>query len=189
MTQSATNHKHTPLLLGLLLSVPMMFAFAIFVMPPFYDALCNITGLNGKVTLTPALSPTDSFSAANPLSAANNSVKVQLLTHNNPKMPWTFKTTERSVKVIPGKPHKTQFKVHNPTNKKMIAQAIPSISPPEGAQYVKKMECFCFNHQTLEAGETQFMPMTFYLTKDIPKHLETITISYTLFDVTDRQAS
>ncbi|KKK78896.1 hypothetical protein LCGC14_2838960, partial [marine sediment metagenome] len=42
-----TNPVRTTLV-KLLVSAVGMFVFAIFVMPPLYDVLCDITGIGGK---------------------------------------------------------------------------------------------------------------------------------------------
>ncbi len=187
---STQKANHLPLLIGLFSVIPLMFAFAFVVMPPLYDAFCDWTGLNGKVSLTPQALPTDSTSSTTGSTgtpqSATGTVKVQLVTHNNPSIDWDFNPNVRSLMVTPGQSYKTEFIVRNPSNEKVIAQAIPSISPPESAQYVKKMECFCFNKQPLEALESKSMPMTFYLAEDTPDTINTITISYTLYDITDK---
>jgi cytochrome c oxidase assembly protein subunit 11 len=43
----------------------------------------------------------------------------------------------------------------------MIGQAVPSVVPPQAAEFFHKTECFCFNSQVLEPGETLEMPMRF----------------------------
>ncbi|HAS23338.1 MAG TPA: cytochrome c oxidase assembly protein, partial [Idiomarina loihiensis] len=76
------------------------------------------------------------------------------------------------------------FLAGNPTSSNMIAQAIPSVAPAEASLYLNKVECFCFNQQPLAAGAETEMPMQFYLDPDIPDHITTFTLSYTLYDMT-----
>jgi cytochrome c oxidase assembly protein subunit 11 len=68
----------------------------------------------------------------------------------------------------------------------MVAQAIPSVSPSRAAEYFHKTECFCFNQQPLEGESDTLMPLQFIVDQDLPKDIKTITLSYTLFDVTAR---
>ena len=67
----------------------------------------------------------------------------------------------------------------------MTAQAIPSVSPGRAAAYFLKTECFCFNQQLLSGGEAVDMPLKFIVDRDVPDNVSTITLSYTLFDVTE----
>ena len=66
-----------------------------------------------------------------------------------------------------------------------MAQAIPSVSPSRAASYFLKTECFCFNQQQLAAGEAIDMPLKFIVDRDLPSNVTTITLSYTLFDITN----
>ncbi|MEQ1518384.1 MAG: cytochrome c oxidase assembly protein, partial [Usitatibacteraceae bacterium] len=51
--------------------------------------------------------------------------------------------------------------------------------------YFNKLECFCFSNQTLQAGETREMPVTFFVDPKAPKEIEAIALSYTFFQVSD----
>ena len=67
----------------------------------------------------------------------------------------------------------------------MIGQAIPSLVPYKAASYFHKTECFCFNSQPLQAGESAELGLSFIVDIDIPKYVKTITLSYTIFDITE----
>lgn len=155
-----------------------MLVFALFVMPPLYDVFCDITGLNGKTggkyEATPAEVDSDRL------------VKVQFVASNNENMPWGFEPSVVSVKVHPGEEMDTVFLASNPTGHDMVAQAVPSLVPFEVAKYFHKIECFCFNQQPLKAGESAELPLRFMVDPELPRGINTITLSYTLFDVTER---
>ena len=87
------------------------------------------------------------------------------------------------MKVHPGEMTQVVYEVVNKQSYKMDAQAIPSYAPQQAAQYFKKMECFCFKQQTLEANEARQMPVVFYIDPKLPKDVKTITLSYTFFEV------
>lgn len=70
----------------------------------------------------------------------------------------------------------------------MVAQAIPSFVPSRAAPYFHKTECFCFNRQPLEAGGKADLPLQFIVDRELPGDIQTITLSYTIFDVTDSAA-
>lgn len=156
-----------------------MFAFAIWVLPPLYDVFCEITGLNGKTG--------GRYEAVDMRGAdTSRTITVQFMAVNNEGMPWTFKPAVSSVEVHPGEQTRVDYVAVNTTGRDMIAQAIPSLVPFKASNYFHKTECFCFEQQPLKAGESAEMPMLFIVDRDIPPEVHTITLSYTLFDVTDR---
>jgi len=152
-----------------------MFAFG-FVMVPLYDAICDVTGLNGK---------TGGKYVAGESTAVKKDrlVSVQFLTNNNGSMPWEFRPEQRVVRVHPGEINSVSFYARNPAGREMTAQAIPSVSPGYAARYLHKTECFCFAQQRLAGGESVDMPLRFIIDSEIPDDITTLTLSYTLFDV------
>ena len=154
-----------------------MFCFGVFVMPPLYDVFCELTGLNGK-TRGP-------YQAVEVKVDTSRTLKVQFLATNNEDMPWEFYPLDEQVTAHPGERKLIRFVARNVTDRDMIGQAVPSLVPYQAVEYFHKMECFCFNHQPLAAGATAELPMMFIIDQDVPKHVNTITLSYTLFDVTD----
>ncbi len=157
-----------------------MFAFAVFVMPPMYDLFCDITGLNGKTQ--------GQFTGdVNTLGIdTSRTIKIQFVASNNENMPWEFRPVEKTVQVHPGESKVIHYFARNTTSRSMVAQAIPSLVPYKAANYFHKTECFCFNQQPLAAGESAELGLSFIVDIDIPKQVNTITLSYTLFDVTDQ---
>ncbi|ODS24014.1 cytochrome c oxidase assembly protein [Candidatus Endobugula sertula] len=184
MTKRFWQDNSTPLLcvkLGAI--VVMMFAFAIFIMPPLYDLFCDITGLNGKTG-----GPFVTGNAENELGVdTSRTVKVQFLATNNENMPWEFRPQIKTITVHPGEPTVVNYLAVNNTRFDMVAQAVPSLVPFKAANYFHKTECFCFNQQPLAAGESAELGLSFIVDVDIPKNINTITLSYTLFDITESQ--
>uniref|UniRef100_UPI001933CE03 cytochrome c oxidase assembly protein n=1 Tax=Pseudomonas paraversuta TaxID=2750624 RepID=UPI001933CE03 len=88
--------------------------------------------------------------------------------------------------VNPGAVNEMVVVVANPTDHPMTAQAVPSISPAEAAQYFHKTECFCFTQQVLQPGQSLEMPMRFIVDRDMPKDVKHLTLAYTLFDIIPR---
>ena len=67
----------------------------------------------------------------------------------------------------------------------MVGQAVPSVAPGRAATYFNKTECFCFTQQAFAANESRDMPLVFIVDPDLPKDVDTVTLSYTFFDVTE----
>lgn len=165
-------------LVKLLISAVGMFLFALFVMPPLYDVFCEITGVGGKTG--------DAYQVSDAGVDNSRTVKVQFVATNNGAMPWEFTPKVYEVTVHPGEPTEAEFYAKNRTSRDMVAQAIPNVTPFNAAEYFHKTECFCFNQQPLKAGEDAYLPLVFIVDRDLPRAIKTVTLSYTLFDVTDR---
>ena len=178
MARTMNPTARTSLKLGVV--VVAMFVFAIWVMPPLYNLFCDITGLNGKTG--------GKYVAVAAEVDTSRTVKVQFVATNNESMPWDFGPEMTSIRVHPGEEISVNFLARNPTGEHMVAQAIPSVVPFKAAEYFHKTECFCFNRQELAAGDSAALPLRFIVDQDVPKQVHTITLSYTLFDVTEREA-
>jgi cytochrome c oxidase assembly protein subunit 11 len=59
------------------------------------------------------------------------------------------------------------------------------VVPGAAAEFFHKTECFCFEQQLLQPGEEMEMPMRFIVGHELPKNIQSINLSYALFDVTD----
>jgi len=155
-----------------------MFAFVFVVMVPLYNVLCDALGINGKTS-------SKAYTSVEARVDENRTVTIQFVATNNAGMPWEFGPTTTVMKVNPGAVNDTVFLARNPLPRAMVAQAIPSVSPARAAEYFHKTECFCFNQQPLEGRTSAEMPLQFIVDQDLPRDIRTITLSYTIFDVTD----
>lgn len=158
-----------------------MFGFALYGLPPLYDAFCEWTGLNGKGGLVAAENiPTQ--------VVEDRQVRVTFIATNNEQMPWEFKPNDAVMIVKPGEVVDTTFYAKNTTDKDMVSRAIPSFVPSTSAEFFNKVECFCFDNQPLKAGESANMGIQFYVDAELPKSISNITLSYTIFDITESVA-
>lgn len=155
-----------------------MFAFVFVVMVPLYDVLCDALGINGKTS-------GEAYTSVQAGVDEDRTVTIQFIATNNEGMPWEFGPSVTAMKVHPGAVNDTVFHARNPLPQAMVAQAIPSVSPARAAEYFHKTECFCFNQQPLDGETTAEMPLQFIVDQDLPRDIRTITLSYTIFDVTD----
>ena len=162
-----------------ILLVVGMFGFA-FALVPLYQVFCDITGLNGRTSnLVEEASQIDEVEVD-----LTRQVRVQFDATNHIDMPWEFRPNLAQMEIHPGEIHTATYHAQNPTNKPMVAQIIPSVSPNSAASYLRKIECFCFEEQTLQPGEAADMPVRFYVHRALPKDVSTLTLSYTIFDIT-----
>ena len=168
--------------LKLTLIVVGMFGFG-FALVPLYDVFCDLTGLGGKTggvyTYDPANASTDE----------SRLVRVNFMTNTNDGMPWQFWSEKGGVRVHPGELREVIFYVKNTTDRAMVGHAVPSVVPVTAAEHFHKTECFCFRNQALDPGETLAMPMRFIVGTELPRQVESISLSYSLFDVTELAAA
>lgn len=172
------NKKTGKLVSKLMIVVIGMFGFG-FALVPLYDVFCDITGLNGKTA-------TEAAQANQGGVDVTREIKVQLISHAAKDMPWEFRPEFAEITVKPGETKIVKFYAKNETSVKMVGQSVPSVAPGRAASYFKKIECFCFEQQTLEGQEEVWMPLQFYIDADIPADVSTLTLSYTLYDVTTK---
>ncbi len=158
----------------------LMFGFG-YLMVPIYNVFCDITGLNGK---TGSISASE---AAELKVDQDRTVKIEFTGSLNQYAPWGFGPEVTSMLVHPGQQYKTNFIATNKLDQKLVGQAVPSVSPGRAASYFNKAECFCFTAQSFEANESREMPLIFVVDPDLPKDVDTVTLSYTFFNVTDQQ--
>jgi cytochrome c oxidase assembly protein subunit 11 len=161
------------LLLKLCVVALAMFGFG-FALVPIYEKICEVTGIRSllKADAAPANTQVD----------ASRSVTVEL-DSNIRGLPWTFKPLAASVVVHPGELTTVEYEVRNITDRPITGQAIPSYAPDYAGEYFRKLECFCFQQQTLAPGEVRRMPVVFVIDSSLPLELNTITLSYTFFEV------
>tara|TARA_R110001592_G_scaffold91754_4_gene268284 strand:- start:21995 stop:22537 length:543 start_codon:yes stop_codon:yes gene_type:complete len=176
--QAPENKKTKKIVSKLLIVVIAMFGFG-FALVPLYDVFCDITGLNGKTA-------TEAAQANEGGIDITREIKVQFISHAAKDMPWQFRPEIAEITVRPGETKIVKFYAKNDSSVTMVGQAVPSVAPGRAASYFKKIECFCFQQQTLEGQEEVWMPLQFYIDADIPADVTTLTLSYTLYDVTTK---
>ncbi|MHA6491725.1 cytochrome c oxidase assembly protein [Pseudomonas borbori] len=172
MTEERLTRRLVVRLLALAVA---MFCFGVFVLPPFYDAMCQAFGINGK---------TASAYEGSQTVNEKREVRVQFLATNAADMVWEFRAQADELEVHPGASNEMVFVAYNPTDQPMTAQAVPSVSPSRAAAYFHKTECFCFTQQVLQPGERIKMPVRFIVDRDLPADVRHLTLAYTLFDIT-----
>jgi len=157
----------------LLVVACVMFGFG-FALVPFYKKICEVTGVNNVLRAD---------EVANTQVDAARWLTVEFDTNVRDNLPWTFRPLEKSVRFHPGQLMQVDFEIRNNSNRAITGQAIPSYGPQVAAGYFKKLECFCFSQQTLQPGEVRRMPVVFVIEDGLPKDVNTVTLSYSFFEV------
>lgn len=178
-SQFLREKKQRRLVIALTSFVLMMFGFG-YAMVPLYNVLCKQLGINGKTSGRVVLDDTG--------IDESRDITVQFLATTNAYIPWEFRPRLRTVRMHPGENKAVAYFARNNTDHEMTVQAIPSVTPSGAAKYLKKTECFCFTQQKMKGQEEMDWPLLFHIDKNVPKNIHTITLAYTLFDVTKSHA-
>ncbi|HZM34320.1 MAG TPA: cytochrome c oxidase assembly protein [Burkholderiales bacterium] len=155
-----------------------MFGFG-FALVPFYNQICAALGVNSLLKADEVV---------NTQVDPSRTITIEL-DSNAHDLPWRFKPLVRHITVHPGELATVEYEVVNVRGAPVTGQAVPSYGPQHAGEYFKKLECFCFTQQTLAAGETRRMPVTFVVDPKLPRDISTIAVSYTFFQVAGRGGS
>ncbi len=158
-----------------------MFGFG-FALSPMYTLFCSVTGLNGRTVNA-------ENQKVNVEVDLSREIKVRFITTTHTDLPWEFEANETWITVHPGELNKATFRVKNNGKTAITGQAIPSLAPTIAANHFIKTECFCFDTQTLEAGEVANMPLQFYIEPEIPDYVGSVFLTYQFFNTKKKQVS
>jgi len=171
------------LLMGLAIG---MFGFG-FAMVPLYGLLCRVTGVQSveqRATIGAAVDGGAAQAAATGV-VQDRWVTVKFDTTIHPDLPWKLDPMKRKLRVRPGASYRVKFIAENRSGQEITGQAIPSIAPWQATGFFAKMECFCFNRQTLAGNEITEMPLHFSVSPDLPADIDSLTLSYSVLRVSD----
>lgn len=160
------------LLMRLAIAAVAMFGFG-FALVPFYNTICRVTGLRN-------IDNADEVSNTQVDATRTLTVELDANTHG---MPWKFRPLQSSISFHPGELVQVQYEVENTLDRSVTGQAIPSYGPQIAGLHFKKLECFCFSQQTLGPHEKRIMPVVFTVDSKLPRDFNTVTLSYTFFEV------
>jgi cytochrome c oxidase assembly protein subunit 11 len=176
---SSVARKNSAMLRKLLTIVVLMAGFG-WALIPLYKKICEATGI--------AQTRSADAVAANTQIDTSRWVTVEFVANNNGALAWQFEPLQATMRVHPGELSHVMYRVVNNTGRRVVGQATASYGPSDAAKHFRKIECFCFTSQTFEVAETRQMPVSFVLSPDLPREIDTVTLSYTFFDVTQQAA-
>lgn len=168
---------------GLIVMVVGMNAFA-YATVPAYRAFCQKFGFAGIPLVEASAPQTEDILADRPITVRFNS-------DIEPALDWRFKPAQRTIDLKVGEMGLAFYEANNRGDEDVTGTATFNVTPLKAAPYFVKVECFCFTEQTLSAGETAQMPVTFFVDPAIAEDqnlddVTEITLSYTFFR--DREA-
>ncbi|MEQ8196337.1 MAG: cytochrome c oxidase assembly protein [Rhodospirillales bacterium] len=155
-----------------------------FAAVPLYQLFCQITGYGGATQV-----------GVNSQSAPILARRMQVSFDSNvsPNLAWQFRPLQKDVTVRLGEEKLVFYEAKNLSDAPITGTATFNVTPFKAGQYFVKVECFCFQEQTLEPGQTVQMPVSFFVDPSLAEDknaydLEAITLSYTFFSVPEKKA-
>jgi cytochrome c oxidase assembly protein subunit 11 len=153
-----------------------MFGFG-FALIPLYDIFCEVTGLNGKnYTVMEGGLTGDEVN-----SASIQTATLSFLADANSRDVWSFTPEMNSLTLEAGKMVTTYYELTNNQDKAVVIQAVPSVAPGKWAEYLVKIECFCFTQQVIEANSSVRLPLQVTLSAKAPEEVNHLSLSYRIY--------
>ena len=147
-----------------------------FASVPLYRLFCAVTGYAGTPRIGPEAAP----------GATHRLITVRFNANTNPNLPWDFRPVQEEIRLPLGDEHLAFYTARNEAGTPVTGVALYNVTPDKVGKYFHKTACFCFNQQTLAAGEQKEFPLSFWVDPEIAKDpdtadIHTITLSYTFY--------
>jgi cytochrome c oxidase assembly protein subunit 11 len=153
----------------------MFMTGAAFAAVPLYQLFCQVTGFDGTVRKADKA----------PDVQLDETVLIRFDT-NVRDLPMTFRAEQVSQRVRIGETGIAYFDVTNTSDRPIQATAGYNVVPERAGPYFQKLQCFCFEGQTIQPGQTMKFPVQYFVAPEMAtdresRGVEEITLSYTFY--------
>lgn len=150
-----------------------------FASVPLYRLFCQVTGFGGTAQMRVG---------ADAPGAAGGRISVRFDATTSRALPWQFRAEEPTHQVAIGERSIAFYTARNLSDRPVTGTATFNVTPASAGQHFVKIQCFCFQRQTLRPGEEVRMPVVFYVDPAIrrdpsARRISEITLSYTFYPV------
>ena len=150
---------------------------------PLYRLFCEATGFGGTTRRASEVQ-------ASKVAITQKTISIRFDGNVESTMPWEFGPEQVTQTLRIGARKMAFFKAHNLSPRTITGIASFNVQPDAAGKYFNKVQCFCFNLQTLKSGQSVDMPVIYYVDPAIlndpeTKGIEQITLSYTFHQVVD----
>ncbi len=111
----------------------------------------------------------------------NQEISVKLITSVNKNLPLKFISEYENLILRPGEIKTINYSVENLGQKSVSAMATFQVHPPELKDYMTKMNCFCYEKQTLKVGEKQKYALVLLVDPNVTKNIKEAIIQFVYF--------
>jgi len=114
-------------------------------------------------------------------------ITINLLTSVHPSLPWKFKALDTKIIVEPGEVTTIEYIVENLENKETTGIATFAYFPNQFGNYIRKLNCFCYDAQTLKPKQKNKFSVVILIDPEVTKDSKTknikdVTIQFVFFD-------
>jgi len=154
-----------------------------FASDPLYDTFCKLTGYAG----------TTRQAEENLSDVIDRTMTVNFDSNVANDLPWEFRPDDKALTVQLGQSGLAYYTVRNTSKYPVTGVANFNVTPIKAAPYFIKTECFCFEEQTIQPGESLPLPVLFFIDPQLDEdkrldEIKNVTLSYTFFPVEKRAA-
>jgi cytochrome c oxidase assembly protein subunit 11 len=173
VTPNSAKNRKVALMSAVLVAAMVGLAYASV---PLYRLFCQVTGFGG----------TTQRAEAAPEKTIDRRMTIRFDANTAGSLPWTFEPVQRSLTVKVGEENFAYYRATNRSDHAVTGSAVFNVTPDTAGAYFNKIQCFCFTQQTLKAGESIEMPVSFFVDPAIAEdhgldQVTTITLSYTFY--------
>ena len=148
-----------------------------FASVPLYRIFCQVTGFGGTT-----MRATEAEAAA--VQITNKMISVRFDANVDRQLPWRFAMQQTTQDLRIGSRKMAFYSAENLSEQPITGIASFNVEPELAGKYFHKIQCFCFNEQTLQPGQLVNMPVIYYVDPKIlqdpeTKDIQQITLSYT----------
>lgn len=182
MASTPLNHRNRRVgLIALAIAIAMLgMGYAAV---PLYRMFCQVTGFGGTTQRASA-------AEASAVRIADGSISVRFDGNVDRDLPWQFAPEQVTQDMRIGTRKMALYRAKNLSDHPITGVASFNVEPDQVGKYFKKIQCFCFNKQTLQSGQEVDMPVIYYVDPSISddpdaKDVQQITLSYTFHIAAD----
>ncbi len=108
-------------------------------------------------------------------------IKTKLITSVHKDLPFKFETEEENISIMPGEVKTINYTVKNLSDKNMSGLATFQVYPSELKDFITKMNCFCYEEQTLKGGEEERYSLVLLVDPKVTKNIKEAIIQFVFF--------
>ena len=108
-------------------------------------------------------------------------IPTKLITSVHKDLPLKFESDQTNIILQPGEVQTINYSVENLGSKSVSAMATFQVYPPELKDFMTKMNCFCYEKQTLKAGAKEKYALVLLVYTNLTKNIKEAIIQFVYF--------